>query len=100
MAGKRVTVPKRISILAEDEVAALPELQELAAKGHEVMSFSEYDTARYGDGPTVCALDRFDLILSKSACAYREGMAKYLADTVKGARARRYGVAKGLETEV
>lgn len=97
-------VPKRISILAEDSVAELPELQELAAKGHLVVGMTDFQVAvRFPDDTSSAGmpeLDEFDLILSRSACAYVEGMEKYLAEMIKGARARRYGAVKGLETEV
>lgn len=73
--------PKQISILCEDELATLPELVALAEKGHLVQPFS---------GQTLGLAD-YDLILSKQASMYQEGMEKYLADMVKGARNRKYG---------
>ena len=73
--------PKTISILCEDELADLPELRELAEKGHTVTTFGQY----------IDGLAEFDLILGKQACMYQEGMQKYLADMIKGARQRKYG---------
>ena len=63
---KRAKAPKRISILASDAVAALPELQELAEKGHVVNTFSQLDDPEVGT-PGVAD---YDLILSDSACAF------------------------------
>jgi len=91
-------VPKRISILAADGIAALPELQKLAEQGHVVHSFSQFHEA--ADPDEMIPLVEYDLILSDSACAYLPGMERWLPEMVKGARARRYGVAKAINTEV
>lgn len=76
--------PKQISILCEDSLATLPELVELAEKGHVVQKFSLASE-------TPLDLMEYDLILGKQACMYQEGMEKYLAEMVKGARSRKYG---------
>jgi len=89
-------VPKRISILAEDDLADTPELQELAERGHLVVSFGALPAM----GLEAPSLAEFDLILSRSACAYAPGLEKWLADAIKGARSRRYGKKVGVETEV
>lgn len=90
----RNKVPKRITILAEDDLAETPELRELAEKGHVVVSFTEHEEER---GKEYVPLGEYDLILSRSACAYAPGLEKWILDAVKGARARRYGNKTALE---
>lgn len=83
--------PKQISILCEDELAALPELVALAEKGHKVVSFDEFNGANASDYGLTYNLEDFDLILGKQCCMYQEKMEKYLPEMIKGARSRKYG---------
>lgn len=94
--AKKVQVPKQVRILASDVVAAMPELVELAEKGHTVVSFDQFMEEPNYHGP----IHDFDLILSDSACAFVPGLEKWLPDAIKGARTRRYGNKVGLDTEV
>jgi hypothetical protein len=82
--------PKPLSIAVDDVLAETPEIAALAAKGHNIYKFSQYN--RGNDNPL--NLPGVDLILGPNCWRMDATLLQYLDLAIKGARGVKYPKGK------